>query len=159
MCVVVALIEGFHLTAACRGMLAGRNKKLDKLCLYAHLRLPRVRVCVCESCSSQTSRRFVVFVLFCLFYKWWSSRRERARHSALPQGKRARRWASSPQHHPPPPTITPHDKQMRTACACMWWKWTITCEMSQHLEAVLSLLLRCIKKVLVVSQSKRWYSF
>ncbi len=70
-------------------MLRGRNKELGKLCsMCISSYLLYVWECVkCESRSSQTSRRFVVFVLFCLLYKWWSSRQERERHSALPGGK------------------------------------------------------------------------
>lgn len=116
--IVVILIEGFHLTAACWGMLGGRNKELNKLCsgppFFHHM-----RACKCESRSTPTSRCFVVFVLFCLFHKWWSFRQERERHSTLPGGKvlaAGHRPLSIP--HPPPPAQAPHD----WACACVWLK-------------------------------------
>lgn len=88
----------------------------------------RVRVCICESHSSQTSRRFVVFVLFCLVYKWWSSRREREKHSALPGGESARRWASSPLHRPLCITHLLFHPWTRIVCAYV----CIECTTCQH---------------------------
>ncbi len=91
-----------------------------------------------------------------------------------PWGKSACLWASSPQLHPPPPTITPHDRQTRTACAFVWLKWVICtklCSSSKILRLYYILCLRWSPRwkywvwhpqkdnILVITQRKRCHSF
>lgn len=156
-CIAVVLIAGFHLTAACWAMLGGRNKELDKLCSTSLLAPPCVRARIRESHSSQTSRRFVVFVLFCLLYKWWSSGQEREKHSTLPGGNARAAGHRPPQHHPPPPTIMPRDRRTRTACACVWPKRTIRCVALERLLCAFCCLCTFIDSIEFVIHKKLKY--
>lgn len=103
--VAVILTEGFHLTAACWGMLGGRNKDLDKLGASP------APCSMYESVWMWEPQPFRLHaVLLCLFYfvssindeapGGWE--REKGTQPS-PGGKRARRWALSPSASPTSP--------------------------------------------------------
>lgn len=116
-------------------------------------------------------------VLLCLFYFVSSindeapGEREREREALSPPwGKSARRWAPSPQHHPPPPTATPHDRTQDSLCMCVTKIKDVYKTMFQNSEVSLHSLFLVLffflsiefgthnkGNMLVITQRKGWH--
>lgn len=103
--IVVILTEGFHLTAACWGMLGGRNKELNKLCYSSPLH-------VWERVNAMAAALRLHTVLLCLFYFVSSindeapGARERERGTQPSLGEKCSLLGTVPSASPTSPNIT-----------------------------------------------------